>query len=200
MQHVLDVDLSLYRTPYHEIEGIFVRRWSPRAMSGEKIENEELMRLLEAARWAPSSYNEQPWRFLYARRDTPHWKRFFNLLVEGNRAWCDKAGVLFLIVSKKTFTKNGKPNPVCVFDAGSAWENLALQGATMNLVVHGMAGFDRDKARRDLNVPDDFEICAMVAVGRPGQAKDLPESLREMEKPSSRKPTTDISMEGGFKG
>lgn len=199
MLNTLDVDMTLFRTPYHEIENLFLRRWSPRAMTGEKIENEELMRLLEAARWAPSSYNEQPWRLLYARRDTAHWQKFFDLLVEGNQAWCKEAAVLFVIVTKKTFTKNGKDNPVCVFDAGAAWENLALQGATMNLVVHGMAGFDRDKARRDLGVPDDFEVCAMVAVGKPGYAKDLPENLREMEKPSNRKPVTDISMEGGFK-
>jgi nitroreductase len=199
MPHVLDVDLSRFRTPDHEIEDLFVRRWSPRAMSGESIEHEQVMRLLEAARWAPSSYNEQPWRFLYAKRDTPHWQTFFDLLVEGNKAWCKGAAVLFVIVTKKTFTRNGKDNPVCVFDAGSAWQTLALQGAAMGLVVHGMAGFDAEKAKRELDVPDDFHVCAMVAVGKPGQADDLPENLREIEKPSNRKPVAEISMEGGFK-
>jgi nitroreductase len=200
MLNVLDIDMSLHRTAYHEIENLFVRRWSPRAMSGEPIANEDLMRLLEAARWAPSSYNEQPWRFLYARRDTKHWPTFLGLLVEGNRVWCERAAVLFVIVAKKTFTRNGSPNPVAVFDSGAAWANLALQGASMHLVVHGMAGFDAARARTALGVPDDFDVCAMVAVGKPGYAKDLPEKLREMEKPSGRRPVAEISSEGAFRG
>ncbi len=201
MANVFDVDLSKFRSTDHEVEPIFPRRWSPRAMTGEAVSNAELMRLFEAARWAPSSYNEQPWRFLYAHRDTTHWETFFNVLVEANQTWCERAGVLILIVSKRTFSKNGKPNPVCVYDAGSAWENLALQGASMGLVVHGMAGFDQDKARTDLGVPDDFEICAMAAIGRPGDPDDLPEQMREMDRnPSGRKPVEEISMEGGWTG
>ena len=202
MRHVFDIDLSNFRTAHHDIEPLFVRRWSPRAMTGEAIELSEMSRLLEAARWAPSSYNEQPWRFLYAHRDTEHWKTFFDLLVPGNQAWCEGAGALLVIVSKKTFSRNGKPNPVSVFDAGAAWENLALQGASMDLVIHGMAGFDQDAARRELAIPDDFAICAMVAIGRPGHPDHhLPEDLREMDKnPSGRKPVGEIAFEGGWAG
>lgn len=199
MGNVLDVDLKQFRNPDHDIEPLFVRRWSPRAMSGEALSEAEVARLLEAARWAPSSYNEQPWRFLYARRGTAHWDTLFNLLVEGNRAWCDRAGALFLIVTRKTFTRNGNPNPVATFDAGSAWENLALQGASMGLVVHGMAGFDQDKARTALKIPDDFTICAMVAAGHPGKVDDLPENLRGMDRqPSGRKPIAEFAAEGPF--
>ena len=119
---------SEHRRPDHPIEPIFVDRWSPRAMSGEPIDEGELMRLFEAARWAPSTYNEQEWRFLYARRDSPHWPAFFGLLMEANQAWCDKAAVLMVVLSHKVFTHNGRPNPVHTFDAGAAFENLALAG------------------------------------------------------------------------
>ena len=136
-------------------------------MSGEPISDEEMLTLFEAARWAPSTYNEQEWRFLYARRDTPQWPAIFDLLVEGNQAWCRQAALLAVIVAHKVFEKNGKPNPVHLFDCGCAFENLALQGTAMGLVVHGMQGFDFDKARTALNVPDDFAVAAMFAVGRP---------------------------------
>ncbi len=167
-------------------------------MTGEPISNEEMHRLFEAARWAPSTYNEQEWRFLYARRDTPQWAILFELLAEGNQAWCKQAALLCVIVAHKLFQRNGKPNPVHVFDCGSAFENLALQGTAMGLVVHGMQGFDFDKARSSLDVPDDFAVCAMFAVGRPGDPDQLPSELRERESPSSRKPIEEIIREGRF--
>jgi nitroreductase len=188
-----------YRKADHPVEPIFVRRWSPRAMSGEPLSDAELMSLFEAARWAPSSFNEQPWRFLYARRDTPAWPVFLDLLVEGNRAWCGRAAVLIVVVGHKVFTRNGSPNPVAIYDCGSAWENLALQGSHMGLVVHGMAGFNFNKARTALHVPDDFEVAAMAAIGRPGDPDLLPEPLRTKEIPSGRRPVGDIALEGGFK-
>jgi nitroreductase len=191
-------DASKVRTPDHPIEPLFLRRWSPRAMSGEPLSDGELLSLFEAARWAPSTYNEQEWRFLYARRDTPHWPTFFDLLNEGNRAWCGRAAVLGVVLSHKVFRRNGKPNPVHTFDAGLAYQNLALQGAAMGLVVHGMQGFDFDRGRRELGVPDDYSVDAMFAVGRPGDVADLPEALREREKPSSRKPVAEFTREGPF--
>jgi len=200
MGNVADIDVGKHRTPDHDILDIFPRRWSPRAMSGEAVSDAELERLFEAARWAPSSYNEQPWRFLYAKRGTAHWETFFGLLVEANQAWAKNAGALILIISKQRFSKNDKPNPVHVFDAGSAWENLALQGANMGLVVHGMAGFDQDRAPKALNIPDGWTICAMAAVGKPGEIDDLPENFRGMESPNGRKPVSEIAIEGPFKG
>lgn len=187
-----------HRTADHPIELIFVKRWSPRAMTGEAVADAELNTLLEAARWAPSTYNEQEWRFLYAKRDTEHWRTFFDLLVDDNQAWCDTAGALFVIASHKVFERNGKPNPVHTFDSGAAFENFALQGAAMGLVVHGMAGFNRSKAQSDLNIPDDYEVEAMIAVGRPGDVNDLSEELKERESPSGRKPVAEISCEGPF--
>jgi nitroreductase len=167
-------------------------------MSGEPLSEEEMLTLFEAARWAPSTYNEQEWRFLYARRDTPQWQTFFDLLVEGNQAWCKNAAILVLILAHKVFERNGKPNPVHLFDSGCAFENLALQGTAMGLVVHGMQGFDFDKARTALNVPDDYAVAAMFAAGKPGPLTNLPEPLREREKPSGRKPVREIIREGAF--
>jgi nitroreductase len=191
-------DATQVRTADHIIEPLFLQRWSPRAMSGEPLREGELMSLFEAARWAPSTYNEQEWRFLYARRETAQWPTFFDLLVEGNQAWCDRAAMLGVVLSHKVFTRNGKPNPVHTFDAGLAYENLALQGAAMGLVVHGMQGFDFERARRDLNVPDDYSVDAMFAVGRPGDPANLPDKMRDMEKPSGRKPVEEFICEGKF--
>lgn len=187
-----------HRQPDHPIESIFLRRWSPRAMTGEPVPEDELMRLFEAARWAPSTYNEQEWRFLYAPRGSDHWDAFFGLLVEQNRAWADRAGVLVCVLSHDVFERNGKPNPVHTFDAGAAFENLALQGAAMGLVVHGMAGFDRDAARRVLAVPRDYSVEAMVAIGQRGDPGELPDELREREAPSGRKPLGATVCEGPF--
>ena len=191
-------DAREVRVADHPIEPLFVRRWSPRAMSGEPLAEAEFLSLFEAARWAPSTYNEQEWRFLYARRETPHWPTFLGLLVEGNRAWCVRAAVLGVVLSHEVFASNGKPNPVHTFDAGLAYANLAHQGTSMGLVVHGMQGFDFDRARRELGVPDDYSVDAMFAVGRPGDPADLPQDLRDREKPSGRKPVGEIAREGPF--
>lgn len=188
-----------HRTPDHDVEPIFVRRWSPRAMSGEPLAREEVLRLFEAARWAPSTYNEQEWRFLYALRDGPHWNAFFDLLAGPNQAWCDRAALLGCVLSHKVFERNGKPNAVNVFDSGLAYMSLALQGSEMGLVVHGMQGFDFEKARETLEVPDEYNVNAMFAVGRPGDPADLPEKHRELEKPSGRKPVEAFIAEGPFR-
>src|SRR5262245_32108495 len=108
----------------HAINNLFLDRWSPRAMSGEEIPQADLMVLFEAARWAPSSYNNQPWRILYARRNSEYWPLFFDLLADVNKAWTRNAGVLLLFISKTTLDLNGKPSITHSFDAGAAWENL----------------------------------------------------------------------------
>jgi nitroreductase len=192
------IDPLTVRTADHPIEEIFLKRWSPRAMSGEPLRQGELLSLFEAARWAPSTFNEQEWRFLYAPRESEHWSAFFGLLSEANQSWCKNAGVLVVVLSHKVFSRNGKPNPVHTFDAGAAFENLCLQGAAMGLVVHGMAGFDRAAARSTLAVPDDYAVEAMIALGRPGDIDDLPEPLREREAPSDRMPVEKIIHQGPF--
>lgn len=187
------------RKPEFEVDDIFLRRWSPRAMSGEELEPEEFLSLFEAAKWAPSSYNNQPWRFLYARRGTPAWETFFNLLVPNNQAWAKNAAALVVVAAKTTFDQDGSPSRTCVYDAGAAWAYLALQGSLKGFVVHGMEGFDYERARRDLHVPDGHEVLAMAAVGRPGRKEDLPPALRQKEEPTGRKRLAEIVFEGGFR-
>lgn len=192
------IDGSEVRKPEHEVEELFLDRWSPRAMSGEAVSEAELMSLFEAARWAPSSFNNQPWRILYARRDTEHWEKFLGLLVEANRSWAKDAAALLLFVSKETFDHNEEKYPTHSFDTGAAWENLALQATLNGLVTHGMQGFDYERARAELNIPENFRVEAMAAVGRPGDPSTLPERVRAREKPSDRKPLSEITCEGPF--
>jgi nitroreductase len=181
------------------IERFLLDRWSPRAMSGEEISREELMRLFEAARWAPSSFNAQQWRALYARRGTESWQTFFDLLVEANKAWAKNAAVLVVFISRKVFDYNNEPSVTHSYDAGAAWENFALQGFQQNLVVHGMEGFDYEQARRELRIPDEFQVEAMAAVGRPGSKEMLPEKLRTRESPNDRRKLAESVFEGPFR-
>lgn len=189
-------DPLLHRHPDHPIQPLLLRRWSPRAMRPEPLSHAELDRLLEAARWAPSSFNEQPWRFRYAHRASVHWEGFFALLSAPNQVWCRNAGVLVVVAARTTFTHNGKPNAVFAFDAGAATQNLALQGAAMGLVVHAMAGFDRERARGHLHLPTDHAALAMVAIGHPGELEQLPADLRSREVPSGRRPIAEFAGEG----
>ena len=190
---------SEYRNADYPIDSLFLDRWSPRAMTSEAITEEELFTLFEAARWAPSSYNNQPWRILYARRDTPQWPLFFDLLVEFNQSWVKNAAALVVFISKTTFDHNGEPAATHSFDTGAAWGNLALQGALKGLVIHGMQGFDYDKARTALNIPEGFTVEAMAVIGKPGRAEDLPEKLQQRETPSDRRKLNETVFEGPYR-
>ncbi|MBU6382904.1 MAG: nitroreductase family protein [Verrucomicrobia bacterium] len=187
------------RKPDHPIQPLILNRWSPRSMSGEPIPNETIEALFEAARWAPSSYNNQPWRFLYGKKGSPHFPLFFDLLTDFNKLWCEKAALLGVIASEKIFEKTKKPSITHAFDTGAAWENLALEGNARNLVVHGMQGFDYEKARASLKIPDAFEVLAMFAVGKPAPKETLPEDLLKRETPSTRKKVSEITFEGHWK-
>ncbi|WP_226987138.1 nitroreductase family protein [Candidatus Nitrososphaera evergladensis] len=190
---------ALGRKATYEINPLILNRWSARAMSGEALSHEELMPLFEAARWAPSAFNGQPWRFVYAKRDTPHWSRLFGLLMDLNKSWAKDAAALAVVVSKKTSDYNGQPNATHQFDTGAAWQNLALEATSRGLVAHAMGGFDHDGARHELDLPDDYEPLAMVAIGRPAPKEKLDPALREREYPSDRKPLAEIVMEGKFR-
>ena len=183
----------------HPVAALFVDRWSPRAMSGAEIPLPELLTLFEAARWAPSAFNNQPWRMLYARRGTPHWPLFFDLLAETNRIWNVNAAALALFISKTSFDHNGQPSRTHSFDTGAAWENFALQGALSGFVVHGMQGFDYDQARTRLGIPEGFHVEAMVAVGLPAPTETLPQPLREKEFPKGRRNLDATLCEGPFR-
>jgi nitroreductase len=184
------------RKPDYPIDSLFIDRWSPRAMSGEGISEEVLLTLFEAARWAPSSYNNQPWRILYARRNTIHWPLFFDLLVDFNKTWAKQAAALLVFISKTTFDHNGEPSVTHSFDTGAAWQNFALQASLKRLVVHAMEGFDYARARTMLKVPRDFQIEAMAAIGRPGPKEDLPIGLQERESPNDRRKLAETITEG----
>ncbi|MBR9699189.1 nitroreductase family protein [Candidatus Woesearchaeota archaeon] len=196
----LTEEVKKHRKAGYDIHPLFLNRWSPRAMSGEKLEKDELMALFEAARWAPSAFNNQLWKYIYAERDSEHWDTFLNLLVEFNQSWCKDAAALVVVISRKDAEYNDKPAPTHEFDAGASWENLALEGAKRDLVIHGMAGFDYEKAKKQLEVPDNYKVLAMIAIGKRGKTEDLPKEVQEKEIPSDRRPLKEIAIEGKFKG
>jgi nitroreductase len=190
------------RTAEYAIESLFLDRWSPRAFDGSAIGEGDLMRLFEAAHWAPSASNYQPWTFLYAHRGDENWDNFLSALVPFNQSWVKNASALIYIVSDKMMqsSPDGEPAPSHShsFDAGAAWANLALQASLQGLYTHGMTGVDFDAARTVLNVPDRWRIEAAVAVGRKADPSILPEKLAEREVPSGRKPVSAIVRRGPF--
>lgn len=175
-----------------------IGRTSSRAMSGKTITEYQLKQLFEAARWAPSAYNEQPWRFVYATRESNHWNTFLDLLVPANRSWAQDAAVLIAIISKNNFTLYDKPSVSHSFDTGAAWENLALQATNMGLVSCAIGGFDEKKARQKLNISDEYTIEAFCAVGHPGNFSDLPARVQELEMKTDRKPLKTFVFEGAM--
>jgi len=171
------------------VEGLIRRRWSPRTYADKEVPAAELKRLFEAARWAASSSNEQPWRFLVGRLGDETYQKIFNALVEFNQHWARTAPVLVLAVAKMTFTAKGTPNRYGLHDTGAAMANLALQATADGLHTHSMAGFDNEQMRASFAIPSDYELGAVTAIGYFGDPESLPEHLRKMEvSPRQRKP------------
>lgn len=185
------------RVADHPILPLILERHSPRAMNGEAVTEADLLRVLEAARWAPSAANFQPWRCLYARAGTPEFAQFLEFLDTYNREWCVRAGALLVLLSKET-TPDGKPLGPHAFDTGAAWMALALQAYSMGLVVHAMGGIFADKIRAELQVPAGFAIHAMVALGHPGDVNLLSERNRPREEPNGRRPLAESIAAGAF--
>ena len=181
---------AMTRYPVHDL---IAERWSPRAFEDRAVEPQKLGSLLEAARWAPSCFNEQPWRFFVAARgELERFERLASCLTEGN-SWAKAAPVLMLSIAKRTFALDGRPNRFGEHDVGLAAENLVLQATALGLSVHQMAGYDANRAREVLGIPDDFQSMAMIAVGYRGDAAKLPERLREREQAErKRKPLDEI--------
>jgi nitroreductase len=187
----------------HPVDPLFLERWSPRAFDGAPIPEADLMTMFEAARWAPSAFNSQPARFLYARREGPDWERFLGLLIPWNQSWAHSASVLVFILSDTlplTDKATGEPagSHSHSFDAGAAWACLALQATRLGYHAHGMTGVDFDRARAELGVPDRYRIEAAAVFGRIGDPAILPDKLRARETPSDRKPLAELVFAGNF--
>lgn len=176
-------------------------RWSPLAFSDQPVEEDKIKTLFEAARWAPSSYNEQPWRFIYATKDDGEDRaKMESLLAEGN-GWAKNAYILLIDFGKKNFSFNDKPNRHGVYDTGCAAGYLFLQLKSLGLIGHQMAGFDNEKANAVLGVPDDFEPGAMMAIGYPGDHNALSEDLKKREEsPRQRKAQGEFVFRGKWQG
>lgn len=191
-----------HRTSELPVDSLFVGRWSPRAFTGESLSRETLLTFIEAARWAPSAYNAQPWRFIYALKGGADWERFLGLLLERNQAWAKNASALVFIVSKESLVPPGKseaqPNGSHSFDAGAAWASFAFQASLSGWQTHGIGGFDRDRALTELRIPEGYTLEAGIAVGRRGDPAALPDWARAIEAPNGRKPLTEIAAEGTF--
>lgn len=186
------------RTPAAEVDSMFLDRWSPRALDEAPLAPEQIASLFEAARWAPSCYNEQPWLFLYAVSAADR-ERFADLLLAKNRLWASHAPLLLFLLSRRSFAHNGRANRHAGFDAGAAWLALALQARRLGLYAHAMAGFDQARAYEVLRVPEaEYDIMAAIAVGRRAGAERLPEDLAASERPNLRKPLTEVAREGLF--
>jgi nitroreductase len=190
------------RSTDYPIDPLFLERWSPRAFTGAPISEYDLLTILDAARWAPSAFNSQPWRFIYARRDTEHWPRLLGLLTESNQSWAKNASVLIILVSKATVLPAGAEKEVPSWshslDAGAAWCSLALQAARSGWAAHGMVGFDKARAVSELGVPDGYRVECAIAIGRRGDKSILTEAQQAREQPNGRVPLSQLAGEGGF--
>jgi len=185
------------------VDPLFLERWSPRAFDGSEIPDDDLMTMFEAARWAPSAFNSQPWRFLYAKNGDGDWARFLSLLIPWNQSWAHSASALVYILSDSmpfTDKKTGEPalSTTHSFDAGAAWACLALQASRMGYHAHGMSGIQYELARAELAIPERYALNAACVVGRIGDPAMLDEKLRSREQPSDRKPVADFAFRGRF--
>lgn len=183
------------------VHQLFLDRWSPRSFDASEMPQEDLDTILEAAGWAPSAFNYQPWKFLYARRGDANWDRFLSLLIPFNAGWAQDASVLIFIVSDTKMGEGEDAQPLHShsFDAGAAWAQMALQATALGYHAHGMTGIDFDKARAELGVPENYRLEAAAAIGRRDAPERLPEGLREREIPSDRKPVGQIAFAGNFR-
>lgn len=184
------------------VDSLFLRRWSPRAFTGEPIDEATLFSLFEAARWAPSGNNAQPWRFIYARNGGAAWNTFLGLLTGSNRTWATNASALVLLLSRTTYVRAGAAEPAPhyhhAFDAGAAWASLAFQATLLGWHTRAIGGYDQKAARLSFGVPADYELQVAIAIGRQADVSRLPETLRDRERPTSRRPLSQIVAEGSF--
>lgn len=187
----------------YPIDAFFLNRWSPRAFTGEAMSKETLLTILDAGHWAPSSGNNQPWRFVYALRDTESWPVVLDILTPGNQRWAKNASALIIFVSRTyRISKDSQKKPAYThsFDTGSSWFSIACQAMKLGYHAHGMEGLDREKAVQVLGIPEGFRVEAACAIGKLAPKETLPDDLREREIQSKRKPLAEVAFEGRFAG
>jgi nitroreductase len=196
MSSAIIEEIEAHRQPDHEIHPQFLTRWSPRAFKDQEVPDDVLHSVFEAARWAPSGSNLQPWRYIIAH--TPEQRsRFLEFISPFNVEWCQKAPVLAVVASHSK-AANGNHNGSHAFDAGTSWGFLALEASNQGLITHAMGGFDKAKAREILHVPDEYELHAVIAIGYRGPKESLSERNLNREFPSDRNPVSDMVFEGDF--
>lgn len=197
----MSLDQPNGRQPDHPVSPEFPARWSPRSFTARELSEAEVMSLLEAARWAPSGGNHQPWRFVWALRGDTEFAAIRHTLKGNNPVWAGEAAVLFAVASKDTVqNRDGAevPNRTAGFDTGAAWISLALQAHAMGLCAHAMGGFDKDALAKAIGLPSGHTLYCVVAAGEQGPAENLPDGLRERESPSGRKPVSAFALRGTF--
>lgn len=206
METLMNTVMNNARTTEYPIENIFLDRWSPRAYEAQSMPDADLRTILEAARWAPSAFNIQPWRFLYSHRDDAHWETFLGVLDSFNQSWAGNASALIIVLSDTIApgSEDGSrpPSPLRShsFDAGASWAQLALQSTALGYQAHAMAGIDFEKPRTELSVPENFQVEIAIAIGKRAEPSNLPEGLRERELPSQRLGIDEIAFAGSFPG
>jgi len=193
--------MSTTRVPDYPISPIFIERWSPRAFDAQSMPEADLLTILEAARWAPSAYNIQPWRFIYSLRGDEHWQTHLGLLNEFNAGWAQNASALVFLISDKFMPERDgevRPSPTHSFDAGAAWAQLALQTTQLGYQAHAMTGIHFDQIPAALNIPEQFQVEAAVAIGKQLDAATLPEVQVNREQPSQRRVLEEMVFVGSF--
>jgi nitroreductase len=195
-----EFQVTEHRKTDHPVDPLFVNRWSPRAFDGSQMTEADLKTILEAARWAPSAYNVQPWRFVYSLRGDDSWPGFPKLLNEFNRSWAENASALVIVLSDTLMPEEigGEASGFNSFDTGAAWAQLALQASAMGYATHAMAGILPERIRTALAIPDRYKIEIAVAIGRRADSDVLPEGLRDRELPSPRRPLAETAFKGLF--
>lgn len=192
--------IMIATAPKIQVNPIIRQRWSPRAFQTEGLSDEMIATLLEAGRLAPSSFNLQPWRFIYAKQENKEaYNRLFNVLMEPNQTWAGSAPFLILAMAQVTNPVTGEQNPHAWHDVGLAMENMVLQAEYLGLKAHQMGGFYADKAKADFAIPEDFQPVSVTAFGYPGDPEQLPEKLKASEEQwDGREPLSHLFFEGGF--
>ena len=193
----LEKEIAERRSNDFAIQALILNRWSPRSFLEKSVPEEEILAVLDSARWAPSCFNEQPWRFIVTREEEALHK-MQSCLAEQNQQWANRAPVLIAVISKPEFSHNGKKNRWNHFDTGAAWACLALEAKVRGLITHAMGGFFEDKVRVQFKIPADWGIHAIVALGYQGPSNQLSREIQEREIPSTRKPLHELWREGHF--